>query len=226
MPHQSINIYLTCEGRLINKKIVVSTQYNFEEYMSKKKQAILKAATILFAQKGFNETSVAELARMTNAAEGTIFYHFKTKSDLFIAILEDVKTGIVREFDQYMEMVQCDNGLEMLEKVIAFLLYLAGRHEEWFLLLQRHYPYEVARENEVCRNHLATIYNTLMDLLEGAILRGKEDGSIAAEVPPRKSALLLFSMVNGLIWLNLNELYDATTLYETLLASCRKVLTA
>jgi AcrR family transcriptional regulator len=194
--------------------------------MAKKKRAILKAATFLFAQKGYVETSVAELARMTDAAEGTIFYHFKTKSDLFIAILEDVKAGITHEFDQYMSSVQFNNGMEMMEKVIAFLLYLAGHHEEWFLLLQRHYPYEMARENEACYNHLATIYNTLLNLFEGAILRGQEDGSIIASLPSHKTALLIFSMINGLIWLNFNQLYDAGVLYEELLASCHRMLTA
>ncbi len=194
--------------------------------MSKKKRAILKAGAILFAEKGFKETSVAELARMTRAAEGTIFYHFKTKEDLFIAILEAVRSGITHEFEQYMETVKFDSGLEMIEKVIGFLLYLAGHHEVWFLLLQRHYPYEIARENEVCRDHLATIYNTLLDIFEGAIIRGQEDGSITGELSSRKTALLLFSMINGLIWLNSNELYDASTLYEELLASCHRLLTA
>lgn len=194
--------------------------------MPKKKRVILRAATVLFAKKGYVETSTAELARLTHVAEGTIFYHFKTKADLFIAILENVKGGITHEFDQYMEMVQLNSGMEMMEKVIGFLLYLAGHHEEWFLLLQRHYPYEMARENQACRDHLATIYNTLLDLFEGAIIKGQKDGSIAAQLPSRKTALLLFSMVNGLIWLNFNELYDASTLYEELLASCRRVLKA
>ena len=193
--------------------------------MAKKKEAILKAATVLFAQNGYTETSVAELAHTTHAAEGTIFYHFKTKSDLFIAILKDVRLGITHEFDQYMTRVQCDNGLEMMEKVITFLLYLAGHHEEWFLLLQRHFSYEMAYESEACRDHLATIYKTLLDLFEGAIIKGQQDGSIATKLPTHKTALLLFSMVNGLIWLNLNDLYDTTTLYEELLVSCRRVLT-
>jgi AcrR family transcriptional regulator len=192
--------------------------------MAKKKLAIIKVATILFAQKGYAETTVAELARLTQVAEGTIFYHFKTKSELFIAILEDVKAGITNEFDKYMESVQYCSGLEMMEKVVAFFLYLAGRHEEWFLLLQRHYPYELARENNACRSHLTTIYNTLLNLFEGAILRGQEDGSIAIQLSSHKTALILFSMINGLIWLNFNNLYDAATLYEELLGSCRKVL--
>jgi hypothetical protein len=111
----------------------------------------------------------------------------------------------------------------MMENVISFFLYLAGRHGEWFLLLQRQHPYEVARENDTCREYLATLYNTLMDLFEGAILRGQEDGTIS-DVPAKKTALLIFSMVNGLIWMKYNDLYDAAALYSELLASCRRML--
>jgi AcrR family transcriptional regulator len=188
-----------------------------------KKQAILKVATALFAEKGYTETSISELARLTGSAEGTIFYHFKTKSGLFDAILADVKDGILKEFEKYMGTCLSTSGIEMMEQVISFFLYLAGQHEEWFLLLQRHHPYEVARENEECREHLATLYNTLLDLFEGAILRGQEDGTIA-DVPPKKTALLIFSMVNGLIWLKFNDLYDAAALYQELLAACRRMI--
>jgi AcrR family transcriptional regulator len=191
--------------------------------MAKKKQTILKVATALFAEKGYRETSIAELARLTDSAEGTIFYHFKTKGDLFIAILADVKEGILNEFEEYMGSRRFETGMEMMENVISFFLYLAGKHEEWFLLLQRQHPYEVARENDTCREYLATLYNTLMDLFEGAILRGQEDGTIS-DVPAKKTALLIFSMVNGLIWMKYNDLYDAAALYSELLASCRRML--
>lgn len=193
--------------------------------MAGKKQAILKAATALFAEKGYTETSISELARLTGSAEGTIFYHFKTKAGLFDAILADVKDGILKEFEEYIGTCLSTNGIEMMEQVISFFLYLAGKHEEWFLLLQRHRPYEVARENDECREHLATLYNTLLDLFEGAILRGQEDGTIG-KVPPKKTALLIFSMVNGLIWLKFNDLYDAAALYQELLVACRRMLSA
>lgn len=183
----------------------------------------MNAATILFAEKGFFETSTAELARVTDSAEGTLFYHFKNKTDLFITILEDVKEGILREFDGFMQPRKFETGLEMVEEVVSFFLYLAGHWEQWFRLLQRHYPYELARVNEDCRGHLEAIYNSLVDLFEGAIVKGQSDGSIRP-ISPRQSALLLFSMVNGLVWLKFHDLYDTATLYNELLASCRRIL--
>jgi AcrR family transcriptional regulator len=41
-----------------------------------KKDDILEAANLLFARKGFKDTSMAEVSKLTGAAEGTIFYHF------------------------------------------------------------------------------------------------------------------------------------------------------
>jgi AcrR family transcriptional regulator len=191
--------------------------------MAEKKRAILDAATVLFAEKGYNETSIAELAHITGSAEGTIFYHFKTKNHLFLAVLSGVKQGITREFEQYVGTHRFKTGLEMIGEVIAFFFYLAAHHEEWFLLIQRHYPYELARINEECRGHLEAIFNTLIDLFEAAIRRGQEDGSIRA-LPTRKMALVLFSMVNGLAWLKFHDLYDAASLYQELFAACQKML--
>lgn len=191
--------------------------------MTVKKQNILEAATILFAEKGFKDTSISELARTTASAEGTIFYHFKNKTELLLSILENVKNGILEEFEEFAREHHFASGWEMIEGVIAFFLYLASHKEQWILLLHRHFPYELARENETCRYHLEAIYNTLIDLFEEGIRRGQQDGSIR-ELSPRKTALILFSLVNGLIWLKFHDLYDSATLHREMLDACRKVV--
>ncbi len=48
---------------------------------------ILQSATRLFSENGFKETSMADLAKVTGVAQGTIFYHFKNKEELFLSIL-------------------------------------------------------------------------------------------------------------------------------------------
>jgi AcrR family transcriptional regulator len=190
--------------------------------MSKKK-SIIEGATRLFAEKGIKETSIAEISKLTGAAEGTIYHHFKTKDELFLAILENVKTGILEDFESYSAEKSYKNGLEKVENIILFYLYLAGKQENWFYLLHRHYPYELAAENDTCRKLLEEIYNCLVEIFESAILAGMEDGSIG-DVTPRKTALIIFSMVNGLIWFKIHNLYDAGSLYMELISSCRRML--
>ena len=83
--------------------------------------------------------------------------------------------------------------------------------------------YQLTGSGTQARAHLEAIYNALVDLFEGAVRRGRKDGSIR-ELPARKTALILFSMVNGLIWFKFHDLYEPATLYEELLAGCRRML--
>ena len=188
-----------------------------------KKSIILETATTLFSEKGFRETSMAELSKMTGAAEGTIFYHFRSKEELFVAILEELKKTIVQEFEDYFRVNKFRTGLDMVEGAVSFYLLLSTKMEDRFLLLHRHDPYELAQSNVVCRRHLEDIYNCFVDILEKAILRGQEDGSVD-HTPARKTALIIFSMVDGLVRLNTYSLYDAGALYRDLVEACRRIL--
>lgn len=188
-----------------------------------KKQAILQAATILFSQKGFKHTSMNELCKMTEVAEGTIFYHFKNKQELFFAVLQRIKSEIIQEFESYLEATRFQTGIEMMEAAISFYLHLAGTMGERFLLLHRHDAYELAAENAKCRRHLEQIYECLADIFERPIFRGQKDGSIG-DVPPKKTALIIFAMVDGLVRFNTYSLYHANALYNELIVLCRRML--
>ncbi|MEN8244703.1 MAG: TetR/AcrR family transcriptional regulator [Thermodesulfobacteriota bacterium] len=188
-----------------------------------KKNAILLAATDLFSQKGYNGASMAELSRMTGAAGGTIFHHFRNKEDLFLNILGGIKETILDTFDQYLRDENFTNGMDLVEGAVSFYLQLAGQMQAQFLLLHRHFPYKMAETNPICRNYLESIYDCLLDIFEKGIVRGQKDGSIA-RVPARQSAMILFSMVDGIARFNTYQIYDAGALYNDLITTCRKML--
>ncbi len=184
---------------------------------------ILRSATTLFARKGFKNTSMAELSQVSGVAGGTIFYHFKSKEDLFFAILADVKDKILTGFEQYFREQRHENGLKMVEGAITFYLDIAGKMEDRFLLLQRHDPHRLAEAHPVCRQHLETVYNCLVDIFERAIRTGQKDGTIR-KLPARKTALIIFSMVDGIVRLDTFKLYEASALYHELVAACRRMI--
>ena len=123
----------------------------------KKKQAILDVAAKLFSQNGFKEAPISMISKLTGAAEGTIFYHFKTKEGLFLAILEDFKNSIVEKFKEFIDESKFDSGIGMMEDIISFYLYLSGSMEDRFLLLHRHDAYELSTNNPECREYLELI---------------------------------------------------------------------
>lgn len=187
-----------------------------------RKQQILDAATRMFAVNGYTGTTTAKLSRETGVAEGTVFYHFKNKETLLLAVLESVREGILREFRDYEARHVFRDGMEMLEGVVGFYLYLSATMEDAFQLLHRHFPHRMAMENQVCREHLEAIYNCLVGLFEQAIVRGLADGSMAG-VKPRKAALLVFTMVDGVARFKIYNLYDAGALINDLLDTCRRM---
>jgi AcrR family transcriptional regulator len=189
-----------------------------------KKEKILFAALRLFANKGFADTSTAELAKATGVAESTIFYHFGSKEDLLLEVLREVRREVLRHFEEHERVQAYASGLEKVEGLLGFYLYLSGVMEDAFLLLHRHYPYMLARENEICREQLEAIYNCFIELFEQAVALGRADGSVA-EVRERKVAMILFTMVDGLARFKTYNLYDAGALFDEMVASARKILT-
>ena len=188
-----------------------------------RKEQILKAATVLFANKGYAETTTLELSDAIEVASGTVFYHFGSKEGLFLAILEDIHHTIETEFENYFKELRFPSGLQMLEEVIAFYLYLASKHESQFMLLQQPHTSKMAQTNPKCRQYLEAIYNRLVDIFEQTITLGRKDASIA-DLPVRKTALIVFSMVDGFVRLKNNNIYEAGALFNELVKLCQRML--
>jgi AcrR family transcriptional regulator len=55
---------------------------------SERREAIIEAALSLFAEKGFRGVTTRELASAVGVSEPVLYQHFKTKSDLFRALVE------------------------------------------------------------------------------------------------------------------------------------------
>src|SRR5437867_9665774 len=53
-----------------------------------KKDAILRAATDVFAERGYFNAQVADVARAAGVAAGTVYLYFKSKDDLLVSIFE------------------------------------------------------------------------------------------------------------------------------------------
>jgi AcrR family transcriptional regulator len=50
--------------------------------------AILKAATQLFTEKGYANTTIGEIARRSGMAQGNVYHYFNSKFDIFITIFQ------------------------------------------------------------------------------------------------------------------------------------------
>ncbi|WP_078055151.1 TetR/AcrR family transcriptional regulator [Erysipelothrix larvae] len=53
-----------------------------------RREAILERAQALFLEHGYDETSIAHIAKTLNIAKGLIYYYFDTKEDILNAVIE------------------------------------------------------------------------------------------------------------------------------------------
>lgn len=59
--------------------------------------AVLKAASRLFGQRGFAGTTMDDIAEAAGVAKGAVYHHFKTKELVFEAVFEQVSADLVEE---------------------------------------------------------------------------------------------------------------------------------
>ena len=52
------------------------------------RQHLLDAAAIVFARKGFHGATLDEVAKLAGFTKGAVYSNFKSKDDLFLALLE------------------------------------------------------------------------------------------------------------------------------------------
>ncbi len=66
--------------------MTVSTRREREQKL--RREMIIEAAQVLFEQKGFEKTTVEEIANEAELGKGTIYFYFRSKEEIYIAILE------------------------------------------------------------------------------------------------------------------------------------------
>lgn len=81
------------------------------------RQAIMQAAVKLFSEKGFEKTSIEELARAAGIGKGTIYSYFQTKTDILHAFCEDEMVGLHQELTD-----NADKEIPLLQQMVRIYM--------------------------------------------------------------------------------------------------------
>ncbi len=88
-----------------------------EQKKKQTRKAIMEAAVRLFSEKGFEKTSIEQLAKAAGVGKGTIYSYFQKKTEIFHAFCEDEMEVIYGKF-----MAQADPDAPLIEQLM--ILYM------------------------------------------------------------------------------------------------------
>lgn len=109
------------------------------------REMLILSALDLFAQKGYRGTSVRDLASSTGVTTGAFYSNFRSKREIYIAIIDKITSAIQKIVDEtareIIEVMKKRGGAqieyELLRRPIYRLLDEASRHDSLMQILRR-----------------------------------------------------------------------------------------
>lgn len=152
---------------------------------------ILSVSSKLFSEKGFDKTSMQDIVDALGMSKGAIFHHFKSKEDIFNAVMNRQAEYLEQVLNQWIDEME---GLTAKEKLMGILEKNMNDQQihslDSVLFSQLQSPHFIVANMQDCVNKSAPIFAKIMR-------EGKEDGSITTEFPD-ECAEVFFLLMN--IW--------------------------
>jgi len=86
----------------------------------KNRRKIVDAANLLFYQKGFNQTSFTDVARMSDIPKGNFYFYFKSKNQLLTAVIDSKYTFIKNKLQEYEQ--EHSSAIDRLKRLASMPL--------------------------------------------------------------------------------------------------------
>ncbi|MFA5516492.1 MAG: TetR/AcrR family transcriptional regulator [Desulfuromonadales bacterium] len=88
-----------------------------------KRSALLQAALELFAEKGFNGSSTALIAKRAGVASGTLFLYFKNKEELIRELFNEVRAQIdAVALENVADLAMPEHFLQAFSQILRYFL--------------------------------------------------------------------------------------------------------
>ena len=161
----------------------------FDKISPEKRERFIREAARLFAERGFSQTDMAELASRANVAKGSVYDYFDSKDDLYLHVCRDglersrraVYRGIDPSWDVYRQ----------LRHIFRQGVKFADSHPEYVAM----YVNIGSAGVEIFAAELSLeVEKFTADYLKGLIITGVKQGLVRKDVDVKLSAFIINSL--------------------------------
>lgn len=169
-----------------------------------KRDAILRAATKVFAQHGFFQSQVADVARVAGVAAGTVYLYFKGKDDLLVSIFERSMTAVLAEGRRAVADVA--DPAERLRRLARLHLGRLGRDRHLAVVFQVELRQSVKFMERLSEGFLQDYFT----LIRQAIADGQARGAFRKDVSATMATKIFYGALDEMAtnWVLSRRRYD------------------
>jgi AcrR family transcriptional regulator len=143
-------------------------------------QTILLAARDEFALYGLAGARVDRIAERADINKRLIYYYFKSKDDLFLAVLENTYADI-RAAEQKLHLDEMD-PVEAIRELVSFTWHYYLEHPEFISLLNSENQHNAAHLKKSSR--IQEMNSPLVQMLDTVLERGRRQALFRAGIDP------------------------------------------
>jgi TetR/AcrR family transcriptional regulator, fatty acid metabolism regulator protein len=151
-----------------------------------KREAILRAAIDVFAERGFFTAQVADVARAAGVAAGTVYLYFRSKDDLLVSIFERTMRAAIA--DGRACVAPLADPVAQLREIARVHLDRMGRDRSLAVVFQ----VELRQSTKFMERFSSTLLREYLGIIRGIIAAGQASGAFRRELNPTLAAKLFF----------------------------------
>jgi len=155
-----------------------------------KREAILRAATDVFAGRGFFNAQVADVARAAGVAAGTVYLYFRSKDDLLVSIFERTMREALADGQQAVASLR--DPAERLRRLARLHLARLGRDRNLAIVFQ----VELRQSTKFMERFSSTLLREYLGLIRAAIADGQAAGVFRGSLNATAAAKMFFGALD------------------------------
>ena len=155
-----------------------------------KREAIMRAATKVFARSGYFNSKVADVAREAGVADGTVYLYFKSKEEILRSIFERNTSDAVRAGRE--ELSKIEDPREKLRRIARHHLERLGADRDLAVVFQVELRGTTKFMEEFSAAGLAEYLGLIREVFE----EGQRAGVFRRELKANVAAKVLFGALD------------------------------
>jgi TetR/AcrR family fatty acid metabolism transcriptional regulator len=171
--------------------------------VSDKREAILRAATSVFAEKGYFNSKVADIARAAGVADGTVYLYFKNKDDVLHSIFDRAMEEFIAEGRR--ELALLEKPEDKLRRIAELHLERLGADRDMAIVFQ----VELRGSIKFMQEFSSAGFAEYLDIIRGTIEDGQKRGAFRSDLKPIVCAKMLYGALDEMVtnWILSNRSY-------------------